>query len=169
MRNYAYFSAVETESIETLRSAFRKKCLELHPDKGGDAVKFAAMKNEYDILIKLAAAGEAGRANQESREARFNFESEKELAEMIEKLMKVSGIIIEVCGSWLWISGNTFVVHEQLKCLGLKFSGQKKCWYWASTIKQGKVRGRYSMDKIRSKFGSMVLESEAAPVHCLAA
>lgn len=147
--------------IEELRKNFRKLCLELHPDKGGNAEEFKAMKNEYDYFCSLQAAGEAGKANAENRSARFTAETEKELREALERFLSIPGIIVEICGSWLWISGNTFPVHEQIKALGAKFSGQKKMWYWAATMREGKVRGRYDMNKIRSKFGSETIESTA--------
>jgi hypothetical protein len=60
-------------------------------------------------------------------------------------------------------------VHEQIKAVGCKFSGKKKLWYFSATMQEGKVRGRYTMDKIRSKFGSVVIESEAEEKKAIAA
>ena len=42
-------------SIEELRTNFRKLCLELHPDKGGNAEDFKAMKNEYDYVAATSS------------------------------------------------------------------------------------------------------------------
>jgi hypothetical protein len=155
-------------TIEECRKQFRELCLQLHPDKGGKHEDFIAMKNEYDIAIKLLAALEAGNANRENRKTRFTFESEKALREKIEELLNIPAITIEICGSWLWISGNTFPVHDRIKAAGCKFSGAKKLWYFAVDMAQGRVRGRYSMAKIRNKFGSMTIESEAEPQYQLA-
>jgi hypothetical protein len=154
-----YFSLDMT--IEEIRKHFRVLCLKLHPDKGGDAEEFKAMKSEYDRICGILAAGEAGRANKENREARFTAETEKELREAIERFLSIPGIILEICGSWLWITGNTFPVRERIYLYGAKYSKTKKCWYWAADMGKGKVRGIYSMDKIRNKFGSTVIESEA--------
>jgi hypothetical protein len=151
-----YFN--EIMEIEEMRNMFRSYCLELHPDKGGDHNEFIAMKDEYDKIINKAAANESIRAAAEDRKPNFSFESERELAEMIEKLMRVQGVIIELCGSWLWISGNTFVVHEQLKAFGFRYSRKKKSWYYSPYMSSGKRRGRYSMKKIRETFGSTVIE-----------
>lgn len=156
-------------SIEEIRKAFRKYCLELHPDKGGDAEEFKAMKNEYDQVIVLLAAGEAGKANAQNRKAHFTAETETALRETLEKLLNIAGITVEICGSWLWIYGNTYPVHEQIKALGCKYSSQKKAWYWAADLAQGKARGRYnSLAKIRAKFGSEVIESEAEEMKLVA-
>lgn len=167
MQTTKYFSP--EMNIEELRKNFRQLCLELHPDKGGDEEQFKAMKNEYDYFCRLQAAGEAGKATAENRAARFTAETEKELREALERFLNIHGIVVEICGSWLWISGNTFPVHEQIKAAGAKFSGQKKMWYWSATMRDGKVRGRYDMKKIRSKFGSEAIESTAAEVKLIAA
>jgi curved DNA-binding protein CbpA len=165
MKTYFY----QNQTIEELRAAFRKYCVKLHPDKGGAHEEFCAMKAQYEKIVKNCAAGEAGRANSENRSARYKWETEKELAEMIEKMLKIYGVEIEICGSWLWIGGNTYPVHEQLKALGAKFSGAKKLWYWSATMGEGKMRGRYSMGKIRTKYGSVVLENNAEKTEQLAA
>jgi hypothetical protein len=154
-----YFN--DYSNIAELRKLFRQYCLELHPDKeGGNHEAFIEMKAEYEKVLHFAASNEAGRACAENREPAFNFESESELAAMVEKLMKVQGIIIEICGSWLWVSGNTFPVHEQLKEFGLKYSRNKKRWYFSPYMTGGKRKGRYTMNKIRETFGSTVIESE---------
>jgi curved DNA-binding protein CbpA len=39
-------------SLEELKSAFRKKALEHHPDTGGSAETFIALKRAYDSIVK---------------------------------------------------------------------------------------------------------------------
>jgi len=39
-------------SLETLKAAFRKKALEHHPDHGGTAGAFMAVKRAYDAVVK---------------------------------------------------------------------------------------------------------------------
>jgi curved DNA-binding protein CbpA len=159
MTQTKYFSQEMT--IEEIRKNFHHFCLQLHPDKGGDPEAFKAMKNEYDYFSGLLAATEGGRATAENRSARYTAETERVLREAIERFMNIPGIMIEICGFWLWISRDTFPVHEQIKTVGAKFSGHKKMWYWAATMKAGKVRGIYNMNKIRAKFGSERIESDA--------
>lgn len=155
--------------IESMRAEYRRLCLAMHPDKGGSHEAFVEMKNEYDEIIGRLAAHEAGTANAEKRAPRYTRESEKEFCAAIERFLNIPGIVVEICGSWLWISGNTFPVHEQIKNAGAKFSGNKKMWYWAATMAQGKVHGHYSMNKIRSRFGSERIESTAEEMAKIAA
>ena len=155
-------------SIESLRAEYRKNCLKLHPDKGGIAETFAEMQGEYERLIKLCVATEAGRANKENRKAHYTYETEKELMEAMEYFCNIQGVDVELCGCWLWITGNTFPVHEKIKEYGAKYSKNKSAWYWAATMSKGKCRGRYSWNKIRAKYGSIKLENEAEPVYSIA-
>lgn len=39
-------------SLEELKAAFRKKALEHHPDTGGSAETFIALKRAYDSIVK---------------------------------------------------------------------------------------------------------------------
>lgn len=155
-----YFNAIDAGNISEVRALFHEFCLKMHPDKGGDHDVFVSMNAEYETVISRAAASEAGRATAEDRRTGFTFAGEKEIARMIAELMKVPGIVIEICGSWLWIGGETFTVHEQLKALGFKFSGKKKMWYWSPYMGAKRKRGRYSMEKIRDTFGSYLIENE---------
>jgi curved DNA-binding protein CbpA len=168
MTDTKYFSP--EMGIEELRKNFHRFCLELHPDKGGDPEEFKAMKNEYDYFCGISAATEYGHATAANRPPRYTAASERDLREALEKLLNIPKIIIEICGSWLWIYGNTFPVHEQIKAIGCKFSGQKKAWYFSATMRSGKVRGKYNnLQKIRARFGSEVIESTAQEQMQLAA
>jgi hypothetical protein len=42
-------------SLEEVKAAFRRKALEHHPDRGGDAATFIAMKRAYDRLVRRGA------------------------------------------------------------------------------------------------------------------
>ena len=42
-------------SADELKAAFRRRARELHPDHGGDAAAFIALKRAYDGLVKRSA------------------------------------------------------------------------------------------------------------------
>ena len=67
---------------------------------------------------------------------------------------------LEFCGSWLWVTGNTFEYKEKLKELGNRYSSNKKCWYWRPYGEQrSKVTKPTSMEYIRDKYGSDLEEA----------
>lgn len=74
---------------------------------------------------------------------------------VLEKLAGLAGITIEICGSWVWVSGDTYPVKDIIKAAGCFFSSKKKMWYWREE-KEGwhGRRGGADMATIRLKYGS---------------
>ena len=144
---------IEKMNLEQLRKEYHQLCLAMHPDKGGNHDMFVEMQAEYTLLLPGAIAGE-------NIDRGFTVAHEKDIMDMIEKMMNISNIIIDICGSWLWVGGNTWAVHQQLKDLGFKFSGKKKMWHWSPYRSAGKRRGRYTMEQIYSKFGRETVETD---------
>lgn len=66
--------------------------------------------------------------------------------------LKVS---VERIGNWLWVSGDTKPVKEELKVLGFYWANAKKSWYHkGDTTKRG-GRGFYkSMNDLRANKGT---------------
>jgi curved DNA-binding protein CbpA len=165
----------EVLDINSLRTQFREFCLKLHPDKpGGNAEAFKAMKAEYDYIIKLAASSEAGKAIAEDRKAGFTFEGEQVLAEAIERFLRYPGIVIEICGSWLWMTFETFQPKEVFLSMienGANWSKSKKKYYYSPYAQgfKGKRKSRYSMDRIRNEYGSRIIKGSAKERELLAA
>lgn len=88
-----------------------------------------------------------------------------EISDQINKTMEslkgIDGIEVELCGTWLWIDGNTYENRESLKAVGCKFSRTKKKWYWRSPdAKAGWSRGKQTMGQIRQKYGSQWMRKD---------
>lgn len=142
-----------------LRTQFKKLCIKLHPDNGGNHELFVQMMEEYkQLLVKLANCDDKSqwKAKEEAKKA-------SEYADLIVQLQKLSGIVIEQCGSWLYLHGNTMVHKEVIKQYGFKWSKSKNSWYWAPYLSDKKTRGHYSMDTIRSMYGSRTYNSQYTP------
>lgn len=52
--------------------------------------------------------------------------------DVISKLINLEGLEIEVCGTWVWISGNTRQYKDKIKETGCKWASNKKMWFWRS-------------------------------------
>lgn len=149
-----YFNGVKNQS--ELRSRFKELCKQLHPDCGGSQTAFVAMMKEYkQLLVKLANSDSKSQwaAKEEAKKA-------SEYADLIVKLQKLAGIVIEQCGSWLWLHGNTAQHEEVIRQFGFKRSKVKNSWYWAPYLTKKYTKGHYSMDTIRIMYGSRVYNSE---------
>ena len=80
----------------------------------------------------------------------------EEFRQIIDLLMKLEGIDVELCGSWLWIGGNTKEHKDALKAAGCRWCSKKKLWSWHHPEEGQRYskRGNKDMSYIRTKYGS---------------
>lgn len=70
------------------------------------------------------------------------------------------GLTIEICGAWIWISGDTKPHREILKRAGYKWAAKKTCWYFRAEENRSYNRSSWSMDKIRQAYGSQAAKDK---------
>jgi hypothetical protein len=147
-----------------LKSQWRKIALENHPDKGGDTEKFKAAIAEYEYILNNKCMGYT--AQSDSPEAYENWEdfifsvSEvvREMAYKCKPVVEKHNAVLEVCGTWIWVSSTRPSMSHELKGLGLQWASAKKKWFFAGTQKTS--RGRMNMDNIRALYGSETYKTE---------
>ena len=118
-----YFKNAET--LEQLRKQYKELLKKYHPDNGGSEEIMKAVNAEYDKLFKLLkdrheskSANHSGDHNSEQSDYNqnmYNWENDKALREVLQKIINFDGIEIEIAGQWIWISGNTYacqVIHS---------------------------------------------------------
>lgn len=153
-------------NLNELKAEYKKLVMVHHPDMGGDLETMKRINIEHDrVFAILKDKQNSDAANGEGHETT---EAPEEFRAIVEALLHIDGIEIELCGSWLWIDGDTYHAKDKLKACGCRFSGSKKKWYWHHAEPgQRRYRGNRSMKEIRSKYGSEWLgkksEKEALP------
>jgi len=148
-----------TEKTEAgLKSAYRAACLKHHPDKGGDLEIMKLVNAAYGFLKK----SESWWTGEQEREAQRQTPLTDTMQEMINRLKTLSGIKIEIIGSWLWVSGQTFDFKVVLKDLKMKFSGNKKAWYYHEDVYRRRSKKTFGMDEIRIMHGSQDIKTETS-------
>jgi len=70
------------------------------------------------------------------------------------------GLDIEICGSWIWVSGDTRPHRETLKGAGFKWAPKKMMWKFRPAGWKSRSKGQYSIDQIREKHGSVSIRSK---------
>ena len=85
-------------------------------------------------------------------------------AELDQVLGSMSSLNVnaEICGNWIWISGDTRRYSQQLRKLGCEFSKEKAMWFYIprSLPKLEKNQDRtFTMDEIRGFHGSKRVKS----------
>lgn len=143
-------------SKEDIAKAYKKAAIKFHPDRnpaGAEVMK--AVNAAYEFLCKL----ESEQIEHTDADNAYNYS--EELEGIINELYKLEGVIIEICGNWIWLSGNTKEHKEILKNLGFFWASQKKQWYYRpSEHKSYRHRDGWDMWRIREIFGSVVKKDE---------
>lgn len=143
-------------SKDEVKVQYRKLAKENHPDHGGDTATMQAINKEYALLCDYFTRNDKPdwTADQYATQSQVD----ERLREVIEKLVTLPGIEIEICGLWVWVSGDTKPVKEQLKEYGLRWAHKKEKWYYAGVATSS--HGKYSMTEIRNRYGSTKVEKE---------
>lgn len=139
------------ETIEEAKLIYKKLAKVYHPDKGGDSEQFKILNNEYHRFIDNFSQAHIDDADFEE----LNVELEK----IIVDLLHIENILIEIVGSWVWISGETKEIKELLKSLGFKWASKKKMWFFGE-LKKSRGRGQMAMDDIKNKYGSTTVKQK---------
>lgn len=148
-------------SEKELKSAYRTMSKKYHPDKAfGNEEMMKLVNAAFEFLKKYMGKWEVRASDFENMNTGSAID--ECIADIFAKIAKCKGIDAEICGTWLWVSGNTKFYKNIFKQAGMKFSGKKKAWYWHPKGWKKKSRRTWDMDEIREQFGSQTLETEEA-------
>lgn len=149
-----YFASCTT--LDALKHEYRRLCMIHHPDRGGDTATMAAINQEYDEAFRRIQSGRT--AAQQTAEPNEAEEAPEAFRAVISRLVILAGINIEICGSWVWGTGNTYPNREALKAAGLRYSKGKAAWYWRpAESAEHRSHGKATMSEIRQKYGSQIV------------
>lgn len=155
-----YFNNIE--SLQELKKLYHRLAKEYHPDasaKGSNEI-MAEINAEYKLMFEKLKEFNNASANANVEGFKATDEEASDFIEILNDLIKYEGLKIEICGLWLWVSGDTKPIKETLKAHGLRYSKNKGAWYLNTTgyVKWFKGRKAWSMNEIRSAYGSKVFE-----------
>lgn len=140
---------------EIIKTAYRQASLKFHPDRNPAGNEMMLLINEAKEILKNVTF-----PFEYKNEEGYNYGEEINTA--LNKIINLQDLVIEVCGAWVWISGNTKEHWTILKDAGFKFSPPKKMVYfrpqYAKTRRYRKdglsieeIRNKYGADKIKIK------------------
>lgn len=145
-----YFKNVET--LEELRREYKRFVKENHPDNGGSVEAIKNINIEYEQLFKILKNND-----KTEHTKKYNVKEDEMLRSVINNIINFN-IDVEICGSWIWVSGNTYGYKAELKQNGFKWANKKKMWYWHNPEEWTISKGGATMDYIRSKYGSQIVK-----------
>lgn len=148
-----YFKHCTT--LDEVKATYRDLAMKNHPDRGGDTETMQAINREY----AYACAYILKAANMEKEKLEEEMNLSQKYREVIEKIIHLPGIDIELCGHWIWVSGDTRPVKETLKAAGLQFASKKIKWYYRPEEFRITRGGNKTMEQIREKYGSQTIRT----------
>lgn len=131
------------KNFEEAKKLYKKLVRENHPDFGGSTEKMQEINRAWDQFCS-APHFENSEENATAKECGAKF------AEIINDLLKYP-VTVDVVGSWLWVTGETFIIKDKLKSHGFKWASKKKAWYLAGSESKG--RGNQTLEQIKSIYG----------------
>lgn len=155
-----YFKDINT--LEELRKQYKELLKKYHPDNGGDVAVMQEVNAEYDKLFKLLKDKHDNNTmdgvKSDYDANMYDWENDKALREVLEKIINFNGIEILICGQWIWVDGNTYAYKKELKEIGFKWASQKKKWYFHTEIFRKKSHKILSMEDIQNYYGSTTVK-----------
>lgn len=163
-----YFKDITT--LEELRKQYKELLKIHHPDNGGDVGTMQEINAEYDSLFKTLkrqheeseSRNAAGNGNSDN--AKYDFEADEKLREVLSHIICFAGINIDIVGTWLWVDGNTYPYKNELKALGFRWSRQRKKWHWHGGDYRRFGSKNLSYEEIQIMYGSTAIKPQQRPL-----
>ena len=146
-----FFGGITT--LLLLKMKYRELCKLHHPDLGGDVKIMQAINAEYEeaLLHVHDSKGEPLTPD--------DINIEKDLMEAVNKIVALKGIVIEITGRWVWVTGETRQYKDYFKSIGFWWARKKAAWYWRPPNAKSHNRRPVPLDQIRSRYGSVNIGS----------
>jgi len=149
------FGLPSNVSFDQIKRAYRVACSKFHPDKNPAGTEMMKMVNLAWAAIQDYVQGSI--LSEDGFEAG---EYGDELNAALNAIIGL-GLDIEICGSWIWVSGDTRPHRETLKGAGFKWAPKKMMWNFRPAGWKSRSKGSYSMDDIREKHGSVSVKQKS--------
>lgn len=140
-------------SFDDIKAAYRRACSQYHPDRNPAGLEMMKLiNNAYQSLSDYVQGSVKD-------EPQFEAESlSDELNAALNAIIHL-GLTIEICGSWIWVSGDTRPHKEILKSAGYRWAPKKLMWSFCGGERTSS-RGKFSMDDIRNRHGSVHVKEQ---------
>lgn len=156
-----WFKGVSFQTpMEDIKKSYLKLAKANHPDMGGKLEDMQSINAEFDFLklhnfnVKRSNTGDVYTDEREERADNVtdNFK------EIVEVLINLDGILIEVVGSWMWVTGDTFPHKDAIKSAGGRWQRKKRAWYFAPEGFKPRHRAtNESLDEVKARYGSATI------------
>ena len=147
-------------TVDGIHRAYKAYALRWHPDRQGGDVEMMKLGNvARDMLIKhiefLSREFDNFRAESET------FDNIPDILQaVLSKIIRLEGLYIEICGTWIWVSGNTRPYKDFFKSQGFRWAPKKCQWYFTPSPRKRFRHREFTMEEIRERYASTQYDSE---------
>jgi curved DNA-binding protein CbpA len=147
------------KTYEELKREYHRLVMIHHPDRGGNVETMKVVNVEYEAMFEILKNVHVNKEGTYYKKA--TSDTARTYPDIINSIIHFAGIKIEICGSWVWVSGNTKPYRDNFKQLGFYWSNNKSMWYWHEPDEGMKFKKKpATMEKIRAMFGSDEIDTE---------
>lgn len=137
---------------EDVKKAYKAAALKFHPDINPAGTEMMKMVNaSLDVLKDHSGSFKAQQSDENGNSAQ---DYPQAVNDALNAVFGLPGIEIEICGAWVWLSGDTYTHKAVIKEAGFKFASKKKNWFFRPEEYRSRSRKEHSMEDIRDKYGS---------------
>jgi hypothetical protein len=158
-----YFKNIEC--LEDLKAQYKKLCFTFHPDIIRDeSLKSSALEEmkivnaEYSNLFKTYKNLYRNKDSEVYTTKYPTSEIPQDFIDIMYSVIGMQGVKTELCGRWVWCTGNTIQYKDNFKRLKFFWSTNKKAWYYHHPEDKCFSKNRYDLDTIRKVYGSKEYE-----------
>ena len=158
----------ECSTVNQVKKLYHTLCFRYHPDIGGDNRTMQQVNDEYHN--KLNGLNGQSFACDDGKDRTYHYRQAVEqgamdkIAELISLKIKYgTGWVIELIGTWVWVSETARSDKDLLNKNGAKMRWHSKrfMWYWHTTKTYRRKMSNLSTNDMRVMFGSQVYESDS--------
>lgn len=150
----------ECKTLQELKANYKKMVYQYHPDRNGNTPENDSMMKRinlayekyFDIVKKMETAAGSKAAGFATVDDGYR--------EIIDAIIHLHGVNIEICGSWIWVSGDTKQYKDIFKEAGFSWAAQKKMWFWKPYETDRRRRSGWDINKIRDVYGSVHVDGQ---------
>jgi hypothetical protein len=161
-----YFKNVEC--LEDLKAQYKKLCFTFHPDiVKDDNLKESALEEmkivngEYSELFKIYKNLYRNQKNEVYTTKYPTSEIPQDFIDIMYNVIHMDNVKTELCGRWVWCTGNTKAYKDDFKRLKFQWAPNKKAWYYHHPEDKSFSKNHYDLDTIRKVYGSKEYELNA--------
>lgn len=148
------------QTLEELKKQYKQLAVKHHPDKGGSTTDMQEINAEYDRLFDRLKNVHKNAEGQTYTTTSETTETAEDFKDIVNRLIQFNGVHIEICGSWIWVTGCTIAYREQLKELKFRWSKSKVAWYYRREDYHKTTKRTYTLEEIRDLYGSETIKAE---------